>query len=420
MPGDANGDDNVDDTDYSIWRQQFGTMVDAGVNDAEITAAAFVDDVGDGYSATVLYDNLSVEAAGSGTPDAYRMKWRVVSEPDGLADWAAELDAYGDPVSLAELVTIDTAGLDDSYVQLAILGTAGLAFGAASGYQWLRDTRPPSAFSIEQPAVAGVLNEPEQHTITASWTDAQTPADLPNSPLRYDVRLATDEAPTDIVAEANGVEGLQVELGPVAAGDYFLSVEATDLAGNTLVASNGPLAVSTLRTVLFVTFNEFNVNNSNPFPPPFPAFGSIEAADYFCNECADIAGLLDWDGESTVFQAVMSTSTETAIGRAFPLFGTAVEDVLGGQIAADVADLFNGTLLATPILDEFGMMPPANADVWTGSLTNGAFSGGGCSDWSNTSGFGTVGRADSLTSTWLSDVNQSCSSAGRLYCLGAI
>ena len=68
--------------------------------------------------------------------------------------------------------------------------------------------------------------------------------------------------------------------------------------------------------VMFVTDADLLPSPTNPIPPTFPLFGSIEAADYWVNQFAFAAGLFDWDG-SILFKAVMSKSTAPAVLSAF-------------------------------------------------------------------------------------------------------
>ncbi len=170
--------------------------------------------------------------------------------------------------------------------------------------------------------------------------------------------------------------------------------------------------------VLFVTFNEFGVEESGIFPPLFPNFGVIEAADYFTNECADIAGLIDWDGSSTIFRAVLSTSDNDAIIRFFDpnTNDLPVVNVFGEQIVPSYLDLFDSPSFTAPIREEFGGLPEGGSEaVWTGSLCNGNKSGSTCRSWTSQSGFGTIGRPGAMDGTWLSDVNHSCAASARIY-----
>jgi hypothetical protein len=174
--------------------------------------------------------------------------------------------------------------------------------------------------------------------------------------------------------------------------------------------------------VMFVTSLNYAVNNANPYPPSFPSFGSIEAADYYVNSNANIAGLIDWDGRSIIFKAVMSSQAMPALIRFNHLEpGKAILNTLGQPIVASFPDLFQGdsTTLLGPILQEPGTMPPPDIAVWTGTLPSGIHSNS-CSNWSNPGISGRVGLANATDSRWCDNGLQGCNFGGRIYGLGVL
>jgi len=246
LPADGNNNQVVDQDDFGVWKGHYGQAVATGVNDVGIVDAAFADDVGDGYSATVLFDDLPVVSTGSGTADSYQVKWRVVEDPTAqdLASYAADLSGYGASQPLGELLTIDTTLLDDGYLQVALLGSAAGELGSAQGYQWLRDTRAPIPFDFGDPAYNQTASEtPGLFNIEANWSDAQTDDAFLNSPIAYDVLLTSDAGGMSIVESQLDITSTSASFSDLAAGDYYLLVTATDAAGNVTVATGSPLPV---------------------------------------------------------------------------------------------------------------------------------------------------------------------------------
>ncbi len=64
--------------------------------------------------------------------------------------------------------------------------------------------------------------------------------------------------------------------------------------------------------------------------------------------------------------------------------------------------------------DESGALHTGE-NVWTGSGTNGRYSGHDCDKWT-TGTNGDVGSTDAQNGHWTSDEEQGCSNARRLYC----
>jgi hypothetical protein len=146
------------------------------------------------------------------------------------------------------------------------------------------------------------------------------------------------------------------------------------------------------------------------------AFGGIAFADGECAARASAASLggawLAWLSDSTTSPAARFTQSTGPYTR-----------VNGTLIAANWADLTDGTLINGVSLDEFGN-PVTNAEVWTGTLSNGSPMGGAvpnyCSDWTRNDAafpYTYVGTSDASTASWTTVYVQFCNrSFLRLYC----
>jgi hypothetical protein len=87
-------------------------------------------------------------------------------------------------------------------------------------------------------------------------------------------------------------------------------------------------------------------------------------------------------------------------------------------IADSVADLTDGTLDAANRYNEFGVISPASAPVWTGLTTTATASGADCAGWSvgTSASTGSRGLASATNSTWMNSISDSCGLSRRLYC----
>lgn len=143
------------------------------------------------------------------------------------------------------------------------------------------------------------------------------------------------------------------------------------------------------------------------------AFGGITGADAFCQAVAVGAGL---DG---TWMAWISDTTASASSR---LAHSTVPYRLrnGALVAADWADLTDGTIARAIDITEAGDSEPPTVEVWTGTFETGLTAGSTCADWTNTTGALPNGRVGSMTTTasWTSARVRACNTTGlRLYCI---
>lgn len=139
--------------------------------------------------------------------------------------------------------------------------------------------------------------------------------------------------------------------------------------------------------------------------------GGLSGADETCQRAADAAGL------GGVYRAWLSDSATSAASR---LTHSAVPylRVDGVQVAADWADLTDGTIDSSIRIDEYGR-DVVNSEVWTGTSSSGAKNGPYCSDWTNGTGAatGTIGVASYTSSSWTWLYEQFCNRTNvKLYC----
>ena len=157
-------------------------------------------------------------------------------------------------------------------------------------------------------------------------------------------------------------------------------------------------------------------------PPPkrvfvtsqeFPAtFGSLAAADQACQDAAADASL------GGVYKAWLSDGTTSAASR-LSHSPAAYKRVDGVTVAANFADLSDGSLAAPINVTELGTNILIGLGVWTGTMINGGSYLGNCNDWTSTAAAegGVIGIANSVISEWTALLNDSCLNVNRLYCL---
>jgi hypothetical protein len=139
--------------------------------------------------------------------------------------------------------------------------------------------------------------------------------------------------------------------------------------------------------------------------------GGLAGADQLCNDAAAGAGL-----PGTYF-AWLSTTAVSPPDRFMQSTGP-YKRVDGTTIAANWADLIDGTIDATISLDENGNAVDGNDDVWTGTAGNGAgYDDSTCGDWTSSSGFAITGGTGYNTSgLWTDAGRYTCEISGHLYC----
>lgn len=148
-----------------------------------------------------------------------------------------------------------------------------------------------------------------------------------------------------------------------------------------------------------------------------PNFGSLEAADRYCNLAALAGGL------TGVFRAWLSTSAMDARDRLQGARGWVRPD--GLPFADTVDDIVRGRTFYPPSIDELGhrvvMNPLITDNVATGTTEFGVLSPeSNCHDWEY--GFGgaavQAGYPDSSAGMWTAGTMGPCDQAARLYCFG--
>jgi hypothetical protein len=153
------------------------------------------------------------------------------------------------------------------------------------------------------------------------------------------------------------------------------------------------------------------------------SFGGVQRADALCRLAALRAGV----AQATNFKAILSDSKESARDRLNIAGPVRLFD--GTLIAQSAADLFDGTLLRAPRINERGEMVPDSRTNWTASDTGGRFvpqRHQTCDDWTaplESQRFGTVGRTHDTNANWLEvseggiPVAQPCAIRAGLYCI---
>ena len=167
--------------------------------------------------------------------------------------------------------------------------------------------------------------------------------------------------------------------------------------------------------VIFATSFQTAVDSVAIFPPAFPHFGSLEAADWIVTFAVYNTGQLpDWNTYDLIYTAILSTAETDARDRLTlqgPLYNTR-----GDLIATGEADLWDGAI-ANPVgYDEFGGEVVEDAQVWTGTNTLGYEEVDTCVNWTNPSSFdrGQTGIATEANN-WLSITEITCNCTARLY-----
>ena len=149
-----------------------------------------------------------------------------------------------------------------------------------------------------------------------------------------------------------------------------------------------------------------------------PNFGSAALADTECVKAASMAGLggtwLSWTsdgGEQPIPPSMPSTR--------FMKSPVPYLRLDGQTVANDWTGLTSGTLAHGIDLDENKQLVKQPVEVWTGTKTDGTYSGSACSDWVFAGGVGTlgdVGIAGESTGGWTMKKQLSCVVQAHLYC----
>ncbi|MCZ6774321.1 MAG: hypothetical protein O7G83_20375 [Proteobacteria bacterium] len=158
--------------------------------------------------------------------------------------------------------------------------------------------------------------------------------------------------------------------------------------------------------------------------PDVPDFGSIEGADWVCNDFAFTAGLMtDWNFIDLRWKAIMSvnfsvqTGTNVNAKDRFAIRGP-IYNTAGELFAHDAASLYGDQPLRPVGYDEYGSAITTNPSVWTGTSSTGIQITGTCNAWSspNPSKITTSGNATKI-SAWLAEGTRECNTNARIYCI---
>jgi hypothetical protein len=149
---------------------------------------------------------------------------------------------------------------------------------------------------------------------------------------------------------------------------------------------------------IFVTANAYAAN-----------FMTLATADGYCDNEAQAATLAGTYGALV------------AIGGDHPKDRITITDIpiylpSGALVASNKAALWSGTI-QNAVAESASATDQGVVDVWTGSLSDGSNDGGTlCGDWSNGSGFVSIGTTGATSSSWFSGMG-TCSGSKRLYCI---
>jgi hypothetical protein len=187
-------------------------------------------------------------------------------------------------------------------------------------------------------------------------------------------------------------------------------------SGSKLTAKNGvpwtcptpppPLQCGVTDKCIFVMSAGGNGNFLVDLPEP----NGLAAADYYCNNSADQAGL------PGTYVAWMSDSTTNA-GDRVTSDGPYVTPA-GDLVANSLADLVDGSLNTAIDDDENGTTVPPTA-VWTGTASTGLSTGGNCLGWTDgtSSQQAIVGLNTSTSSEWTNSFSEFCDVSLPNYCV---
>jgi hypothetical protein len=327
----------------------------------------------------------------------------VVASDAGLSN---PVLMFGDLTSTSLLLDPLADGV--YYVGVTAVNVAGPTDAANNGLSFEVITVEPDPFNILGPSGFIFTDTP-----TVEWQASA-------GATTYDLVIATDPNGTSPVQVFNDLTGTSQVLAPLAEGTYYSLVTAENAAGSTLAANNGFTFLAEeaqlLSHTIFVTSTPTLIEAGNVFPPQnWPFFSGTAGADWGVTYQAYQAGLIPepWDGVSIVWKAVLSTPYESAQNR-INLQGPII-NTQGELIAISVVELFDGSI-DTPILyDEYGNPVTTYTTVYTGSLSNGLYSGFSAGNFDDPLGVVTVGSALASNGTWLDLATQSASTPARLY-----
>ncbi len=177
---------------------------------------------------------------------------------------------------------------------------------------------------------------------------------------------------------------------------------------------------------VFVTSIPTSLDSNESFPPPYPSWGGLAAADWVVTYEGWLGGYTitddpgGWDGVTTLFRAILSTSDDNganpdalAINR-LPISGRIV-DMVDRTVAVSAADLWDGDLLTGISYDGYGDLVPENSNVWTGTKSDGTHAGNSAGYWNDANLSGMVGRTGQASQTWIQSHTVPATESARLY-----
>ncbi len=191
--------------------------------------------------------------------------------------------------------------------------------------------------------------------------------------------------------------------------------------------------------LVYVTSSETTVTTDRTVPPgSFVQFGGVPAAQWIVTFHAAVAGASNpfglsslhystgdpngpaWGFIEPVWEVILSDSGFSGIGgdarTRIPITGP-VYNTNGELVAADHADLWDGTIGAPIKYDEFGNEVTGNLDAWGGTVSSGFWTGSSCDDWDDPSSSNSAdtGKVDAVNSGWLNSSIRACNQSARLY-----
>jgi len=175
-----------------------------------------------------------------------------------------------------------------------------------------------------------------------------------------------------------------------------------------------PETISSTTKKVFVTSTTFNGDFvSVATGMGYGGSDGVDAADYICQDFADNAT----PALTGTFKAWVSHSTSTDPNSTFTQSSDPYVLVDGVKIADDWADLIDGNLNASIMVDEDGNALGGLNRVWTNVTTAGADEGGNdCTNWTSVGGSARYGWTGHLGDLWTDSLTESCNTPKRLYC----
>jgi hypothetical protein len=142
--------------------------------------------------------------------------------------------------------------------------------------------------------------------------------------------------------------------------------------------------------------------------------GGLEGARTLCQSLANAVPAL----AGTTWYPLLSDSTydaSTLTGKSSA--SAPIYNIDGSVIAVNRASLWSGGTLTTGVKGTESGVTRYDT-VFTGTSATGSKTGSLCSNWTSTSGNGTIGATNERSSTWIAGYLTSCAVPYRIYCIG--